>query len=91
MKYNSVPIHKGQASVLCVMAVLAPLISPTVNYVLVCLQYSQTPLHIASEGGHTETVRLLLERGAEVDARDEVSSFHRIRNCMIPSVVLLVV
>jgi len=40
--------------------------------------------------GQTETVRLLLERGAEVDARDKVSSFYRINNCMIPSVVLVV-
>ena len=85
------PIHRGQASVSGIVAVLAPLISPTVNYVPVCLQYSQTPLHKASGGGHTETVRLLLERGAEVDARDEVSSFYRINNCMIPSVVLLVI
>ena len=57
----------------------------------VCLQFSSTPLHRASEGGHTETVRLLLERGAEVDERDKVSSFYRMNNCMIPSVVLLVV
>ena len=40
-----------------------------------CLQDSETPLHRACESGHTETVHLLLERGAEVDAKDKVSSF----------------
>ena len=31
-----------------------------------------TPLHEASENGHTATARLLLDRGAAVDARDTV-------------------
>jgi len=32
----------------------------------------ETSLHVAAYGGHTEIVRLLLERGAPIDAEDEV-------------------
>ena len=37
------------------------------------LQYLQTALHMASENGHNETVRLLLERGADPNRTDVVS------------------
>ena len=32
--------------------------------------YNRTALHVASSGGHCEVVRVLLERGARVDACD---------------------
>ena len=38
-------------------------------------QESLTPLHKASHYGHPETVRLLLEHGAEVDMKAEVSVY----------------
>ena len=33
----------------------------------------KTALHYACEGGHHDTVRVLLERGADPNTRDEVS------------------
>ena len=36
-------------------------------------QYQQTPLHIASNYGHVEVVKLLLTQDAEIDSKDEVS------------------
>ena len=36
-------------------------------------QYQRTALHYASEGGHHDTVRVLLERGADPSTRDKVS------------------
>ena len=36
-------------------------------------QNGMTPLHIAARGGHAETVKLLLENGADIHATDKVS------------------
>jgi hypothetical protein len=35
-------------------------------------QYARTPLHYAAEGGHTEVVSLLLDKGANIEAKDKV-------------------
>jgi len=32
-----------------------------------------TPLHYASERGNTDVVKMLLEKGADVNVKDEVS------------------
>ena len=37
------------------------------------LQYQRTALHYASEGGHHDTLRVLLERGADPNTKDWVS------------------
>jgi ankyrin repeat protein len=39
------------------------------------LKESLTALHFAAMFGYHETVALLLERGAEVDARDKVRNY----------------
>ena len=39
------------------------------------LQDNNQPLHLASNGGHIETARMLLERGAPVDAVGQVSAW----------------
>ena len=37
------------------------------------LQGHTTPLHYAAVGGHTDTVKILIEKGADVNAKDKVS------------------
>jgi hypothetical protein len=39
-----------------------------------CAQYGSTPLHCAAEKGHAPVVTLLLERGANKEAKDIVRS-----------------
>ena len=39
---------------------------------LCCLQYENTPLHEAARNGHEQACKVLLEGGAEVNARDKV-------------------
>ena len=36
-------------------------------------QNQKTALHYASEGGHHDTVRVLLEKGADLNTHDKVS------------------
>ena len=42
-----------------------------------------TPLYKASDGGHLQIVELLLSKGAEVDSRNEVSSYDNVMYCVI--------
>ena len=37
------------------------------------LQDHQTPLHYAASNGDTDNVKILIEKGADVNAKDEVS------------------
>ena len=37
------------------------------------LQYLGTPLHYVARRGDTDTVKILIEKGADVNAKDEVS------------------
>jgi hypothetical protein len=44
-------------------------------YTFVCVYLCKdgwTPLHLASYGGHIEAVRLLLGKGADIEAQDKV-------------------
>ena len=40
-------------------------------------------MYKASEGGHLQVVELLLSKGAEVDSRDEVSTYNNVMYCVI--------
>ena len=40
------------------------------------MQNQATPLHCASAGGHYDVAQLLLEKGAELNARADVSIIH---------------
>ena len=42
-------------------------------YSTILSQDQKTALHYASGGGHHDTVRVLLERGADPNTRDKVS------------------
>lgn len=47
------------------------------NYItasLSCPQNGITPLHVASKRGNTNMVRLLLDRGSQIDAKTRVST-----------------
>ena len=37
------------------------------------LQFHLTPLHSAAISGHTDIVKILIEKGADVNAKDDVS------------------
>ena len=49
-------------------------ITPCSIYMFFSHQREQTALMKASSGGHVECVRLLLEKGADVNHKDEVSA-----------------
>jgi ankyrin repeat protein len=38
--------------------------------------YNQTPLHFAAEHGHAEVARVLLEHGADIEAKHIETSLH---------------
>ena len=42
-------------------------------------QYQWTALHYAIEGGHHDTVRVLLERGADPNTCDKVSGMYELQ------------
>ena len=52
-------------------------------YRLLLLQYGETPVYKASECGHLQVVELFLSKGAEVDSRDEVSTYNNVMYCVI--------
>ena len=37
------------------------------------LQFLQTPLHYVAMGSHTDVVQLLIDKGADIHAKDSVS------------------
>ena len=45
---------------------------PTHSLHPLCVQYQGTPLHVACYNGHTDTAALLLDRGADINALDQV-------------------
>ena len=50
------------------------------------MQWGNTPLHKAATGGHFEAVKLLLDRGASVDAKNNVSNRILITKCQSASI-----
>ena len=40
-------------------------------------------MYNASESGHLQLVELLLSKGAEVDSRDDVSTYNNVMYCVI--------
>ena len=49
----------------------AGVMDPAFNWVNRAMEDGRTPLFIASEKGHVDAARLLLDKGAEVDKADE--------------------
>ena len=42
------------------------------------MQYSMQPLHLASEGGHVDLAEILVDEGAPLDAKGDVSAYQRV-------------
>jgi hypothetical protein len=45
-------------------------------------QYGYTVLIRAAENGHADCLRMLLDAGADTEAKDEVRSYFLVRECM---------
>ena len=56
----------------------------------VLLQYGRTPLHIAAFVGHVKALRHLLDRGAIIDPKNEVTYLVYILKYNVPSLKLLI-
>ena len=54
-------------------------------------QYEFTSLHLASSAGHMEVVRVLLDRGANTEAKTEVRAMHSYFVCVSASVFPLLI
>ncbi len=54
------------------------------------LQDGRTPLHLAAEKGHPEIIKLLIDKGAKVDIKDNVgpsSATRQYTPCVVVSVM----
>ena len=40
------------------------------------LQFKKTPLHLASERGHSEVITVLIAHGGNVEAQDRVNEYN---------------
>ena len=54
---------------------LTPLLFPSLLFSCSLYQYDQTPLLVAAYVGRTEVVIALLDRGANIEAKDNVSEY----------------
>ena len=48
------------------------------SYYLLLIQGLQTPLHLSSESGHVDIVKVLLSHGADIHVQDQVSTLLRL-------------
>ncbi len=49
----------------------------------ISLQFGTSPLHVASRGGHVETVKVLLAQNANPNTHDEVNNITMLGNSII--------
>ena len=54
--------------------VCIPLVFPRTSLIIHTGKYGDTPLHYASQNGHTEIAKLLIEKGADVKATSVYSA-----------------
>ena len=57
------------------MARLVFMIINFISFTLFQDEYGNTALSVACQEGHAETVRMLLEKGANIDYQDKVRTF----------------
>ena len=53
------------------------IISIVILIYIFSIQYGRSPLLVACEGGHTETTRCLIDKGANVNMFDEVCTINK--------------
>jgi len=86
--------HCVRGGVVCSVCVVRRVVVTVTLSLCVCVcvwtQDGETPLHLAAGSGHPDVSRMLLDAGADIQAKDNVSTFSVCVRCVVQSAVYVV-